>query len=149
MAKRRIKSRPAKPPPLTLSFATDLDKRARKLAAGRGRDFWTVKETGDYLVDYEAGERLAEQFLRYLNLDPDIGLGLSVLGWIARDMIAKGRFEGLEVGFFYRVSRACLDHPLLRLTADQSTPPMMTEAQFEERYAAATREHRERMKNRA
>ena len=38
-----------------------------------------------------------------------------------------GRFSGLEVGFF-RLSCACLDHPLLRLPADKSFLPLQVKA---------------------
>ena len=50
------------------------------------------------------------------------GSSLSVLGWIVRDTIGKGSFTGAEVGLFNRVSQGCIDHPLLRITADTSVP---------------------------
>jgi hypothetical protein len=63
-------------------------------------------------------------------------------------MIAKGRFDGLEVGFFDRISYACLDDPFLRLTADQH-PPRLTKALFKKLYEAQTRAHREKIEKRA
>lgn len=118
-----------------------MSKRSIKARAAKDLP-WTAEETGDYAADCDEGTRLAEQFLRDLNADPEHRLPL--LGWLVRDMIAKGRFGGLEVGFFDRISRACLDHPLLRLTADWSVPPF-TKALFEKAYAAQTRAHREGM----
>jgi hypothetical protein len=156
-AKRRTKSISTKSNPVSkLSFVTDKRDKNGKILRGRGFDYWTATQTpklptpllgGDFGADCEAGERRAEEFLRYLNRDPEVYD--PALGWIVEAMIAKGCFGALEIGFFSRISRACLDHPPLRLTANQSTPPMMTEAEFEERYAAQTRAHRERMKKSA
>jgi hypothetical protein len=139
MRKQHTKARPARP---ELSFVTERDKKTRKLT-DHGCDWWSVTAAGDYAADCNTGVQLAEEFLRHLNRNREL-CRTSELGWIVRDMIAKGRFTGLEVGFFSRISRACPDHPFLRLTADQSVPPF-TEALFEEHCANQTRAHRERM----
>ena len=106
--------------PASLSFVSDdIDKRS----------FWNVTSTGgDWAEDCHHGSQLAEEFLRYLN--DDARGSLSILGWIVRDIIGKGSFKGVEVGFFNRISRACIDHPLLRLTAETSVPAF-TKAAFE------------------
>jgi hypothetical protein len=127
MPKHRTKASTAKPELSFADFATE-------------RDWWSVTATGGYADDCNKGVRQAEEFLRHFNRDHG---ERSELGWIVRDMIAKGRFTGLEVGFFSRISDALPDHPLLRLTSDQSVPPF-TKALFEKRYAEQTRAHREK-----
>jgi hypothetical protein len=130
MPKPRTKASSAKPDPTTaLSFVAERDKKTRKLT-DNGRVWWSIEGTGDYLIDCGAGARLAEEFLRYHNATREH----FILGWIVRDMIAKGRFTGVEVGFFRRISRACPDHPLLRLTSDQCSE-VMTKAQLENWHA--------------
>ncbi len=142
MSEHRTKSRSAKPDAAAvLSFVAKRDKKGTKLVP---YDFWSVEETGDFVADCNEGVRLAEEFLRELNAKNS----MAKLGWIVRDMIAKGRFSGLEVGFFSRISWACVDDPFLRLTADHSVPPF-TKAVFEKHYAEQTRKHRERTGQRA
>jgi hypothetical protein len=79
MPKHRTKSSSAKPGPEgALSFVTGKRDKNGKILRGQGRGYWSVKEIpksstpllgGDYGADCEAGERRAEEFLRYLNLD--------------------------------------------------------------------------------
>jgi hypothetical protein len=67
--------------------------------------FWNHHASGDYGADCSAGEEEAEAFLRRLSWEQK----LYALGWLVRDMIARGRFTGIEAGFFHRISEACLN----------------------------------------
>lgn len=65
-----------------------------------GRDFWAVSPTGRWELDRFIGRKLADEFLLYYQQDRF----QSLLGLIVKDMIAKGRFTGIECGFFTRLS---------------------------------------------
>jgi hypothetical protein len=67
--------------------------------------FWNHQASGNYGADCTVGEEEAETFLRRLSWEQK----LYALGWLVRDMIARGRFTGVEAGFFHRISQACLN----------------------------------------
>jgi hypothetical protein len=60
--------------------------------------------SGDYSSDCSQGERHAAEFLRVLQF----GRQCFVLGWKVREMIERGRFTGVEAGFFHTISKALL-----------------------------------------
>jgi hypothetical protein len=88
------------------------------LPALRTRGFWDFAPSGDYAEDCATGEQEAEAFLRRLSWEQK----LYALGWLVRDMIAGGRFTGVEAGFFHRISLACLNSSEinLRLVAEHN-----------------------------
>lgn len=71
--------------------------------------FWNEPETGNYWEDCANGERRAQEFLRVLQARRE---GF-MLGLMARDMIARGRYGGVEVGFFHRISLLLSGHDIL------------------------------------
>jgi len=78
-----------------------------------GYDFWCIPATGNYERDCAEGERLASEYVLRMQMHPRPGM----LGWIVRDMIAKGRFSGVEVGFFQGLSA--------HISAKSSRPPAL------------------------
>lgn len=62
--------------------------------------YWNEEESGDYWKDCMRGEQRARMFSGEL----DTAREMFMLGWIVRDMIDKGRYGGVEVGFFHRLS---------------------------------------------
>jgi hypothetical protein len=80
-------------PMLALPFVAD-----RPRGDKRGRCFWHVVPTGDYMVDFRTGEKLAQQYLGFRD-----GM-LPLLNWIVGDMPRP--LTGIEVGFLYLISRA-------------------------------------------
>ena len=104
MAKSR--TRQAKPgkepwPKGELSF-THLRVKPKMSKAGRlsPRDFWVVKETGDWSVDNRIGEILASELLEAMRDTRDPNL----LGQCVADMIEHGHFGGIECGFLFAFS---------------------------------------------
>jgi hypothetical protein len=81
--------------------------------------FWNEQETGNYWKDCAHGERRAQEFMRVLRARQE---GF-MMGLMVRDMIRSGRFGGIEVGFFHRISATLQGRDLLRLvpTADHDT----------------------------
>jgi hypothetical protein len=63
---------------------------------GTSRNFWTVTRTGHYAWDNFLGTGLADQLLKTMRSDRHHYITLNL---VIRDMIAGGRFEGVEVGF--------------------------------------------------
>jgi len=90
--------------PLAKRFATPyIHEMLTRWLPKRGRagyDFWNAAATGNYERDCAEGERLASEYVLRMQMQPRPAM----LGWIARDMIAKGRFSGVEVGFFQGIS---------------------------------------------
>jgi hypothetical protein len=62
---------------------------------GGGRNFWTVRRTGDYGWDCILGQGLAERVLRTI----EQGAHHELLRNIVADMVRGGTFGGVEVGF--------------------------------------------------
>lgn len=62
--------------------------------------FWNEAPSGDYRADCARGEMRAAEFIHRLNAERDYCL----LGFMVRDMVYAGRFNGPEVGFFDRLS---------------------------------------------
>jgi hypothetical protein len=69
----------------------------------RTHGFWSHQASGDYGADCTSGEREADAFLLRLRT----ARKFFMLGWMVRDMIARGTYTGLEAGFFHRISKAC------------------------------------------
>ena len=59
-----------------------------------------VTESGDYGADCLAGRDQAARALNYMNANSCP----TMLGHLVEAMIARGRFSGLEVGFFQAIS---------------------------------------------
>jgi hypothetical protein len=78
----------------------------RTVPVVRTHGFWTHQASGDYGADCAHGEREAEAFLLRLNT----ARKFFILGWMVRDMIARGRFSGIEAGFFHRISESCAEN---------------------------------------
>lgn len=62
---------------------------------GAGVVFWSAEASGDYASDCERGRDEARRLLARCAS----GVSLPPLAWMIRDMIALGRFGGVEVGF--------------------------------------------------
>ena len=69
--------------------------------------WWDVQETGHWSHDCYIGAEYGRIFLaesKHLSIRP-------MLGWIVRDMIARGRFTGVEAGFVNAIAAKALDEP--------------------------------------
>jgi hypothetical protein len=62
-------------------------------------------QSGDYAADCSQGERNGAEFLRVMQF----GRQCFMLGWKVREMIERGRFTGVEAGFFHSISAALLN----------------------------------------
>lgn len=67
----------------------------------RGRSHWAVTETGDWVTDAHNGEVHAAALVAELRA----GAGGETLAWAIRDMIARGRYSGIEAGFASALAR--------------------------------------------
>jgi hypothetical protein len=61
------------------------------------RNFWVVKDTGDWSVDNRLGEILASTLLEAMRASGDPNL----LGNCVADTIEHGHFGGVECGFLF------------------------------------------------
>lgn len=68
-----------------------------------GPDFWAIESTGHYPTDCERGREAGIDLHRVLYFDNAEPM---VLGSIARAIVAKGRYCGIEVGFFQQVAES-------------------------------------------
>ena len=77
------------------------------MLGGLRRNFWAVESSGDSLADAEAGMFYAAAHLRYVQINSPISNTSPLLGWIVRDMQAKGKEEVNQVwiSFFSSLSR--------------------------------------------
>lgn len=67
---------------------------------GRPRHFWCVKEPKSWIEANALGELYADMVIDHMkfhNLEP-------LLGWVMCDMIAEGRWGGVEIGFAGRIA---------------------------------------------
>lgn len=58
---------------------------------------WQPPRTGNYKKDCATGREIAEALMCNQGSPSD-------LGWIVRSMVTAGKFDGVEVGFFHRIS---------------------------------------------
>jgi hypothetical protein len=65
----------------------------------RGR--WSVAETGQWNRDNERGEKLANECVDYMIRHDNY---LPLLSDVIHDMVDKGRFGGVEVGFMHQIA---------------------------------------------
>ncbi len=87
---------------LHMGFIADKCDKNGKAMRGKGRDWWHVKETGDFLLDHALGEKLATEFLRYGRQRGR----RSILAAIIEGMIEKGpkHCRGVRMGFLSVIS---------------------------------------------
>jgi hypothetical protein len=71
---------------------------------GFHRIFWAVESTGDFSMDTEKGAAMADLAIRYAAENGFPGL----IGWCVQDMIARGKYEGLEIGFMGRLATVAI-----------------------------------------
>ncbi|MCG5240856.1 hypothetical protein ACIU1J_05420 [Azospirillum doebereinerae] len=88
------KPKPKRMPPL--SFMKDVPDGKRKTR----RIFWAV-EASDYLDDNERGFQYAAELFAHME---ETGYSFLV-NFIIRDMIAAGRFGGVEIEFIERIGQ--------------------------------------------
>lgn len=63
------------------------------------KDFWTIKATGDWGADNQTGKAAADELLAEM-----AGSGVPItLSSVARAIVEKGAWTGVEVGFFTRI----------------------------------------------
>jgi hypothetical protein len=68
------------------------------------RDFWSVKESGNWSRDIATGRAHAREALRFMHEER----ASHVLNWIASEMIQKRHFGPIEVGFFHELGTIML-----------------------------------------
>jgi len=83
---------PAQPLPFTHSGTSDDSTRS----------FWAVDADDDWIADCEVGAEYGRIYVDRLRSTA----ACPPLGWIVKDMIGKGRYSGVEAGFFSVVGRA-------------------------------------------
>jgi len=66
----------------------------------QGADFWSIDPSGDYEADCRQGRAAALELSRFVFF----GEVPTILGSVARAIVQKGRFGGLEIGFFQQIS---------------------------------------------
>ena len=68
------------------------------------RDFWCADESGDWARDVVTGRIHAQDAMRFMREERTP----HPLNWIVADMMRKGRFGPLEVGFFQELGALVL-----------------------------------------
>jgi hypothetical protein len=88
------------PPAPDLPFVSDHPERHARGLHGTGRCFWDVKSSGVWCEDCELGAEYGRLYLEHLRRTgkPD-----PLMCWIVADMIAAGRWSGVECGFVQTV----------------------------------------------
>jgi hypothetical protein len=103
-----INSRPRTPSvgELTDLIADHLDTPAPALADnsldGNGRRYWDVISTGKWAEDCRTGEEYGRIYLETVRS----GKRHPLLCWIVHDMITRGQYTGVEIGFIQKVFAA-------------------------------------------
>jgi hypothetical protein len=72
--------------------SNDFERAVAKLSFVRGRNFWHVEPTGDWVDENKIGRRLGLEYLEFQQRHD-----LPILGWIVKDMPRE--FTGIEVAF--------------------------------------------------
>jgi hypothetical protein len=88
-------------------------RRQQSTAMAVSGQFWQGGEGADWCADSDAGGHKGDDYLLRLTAAREGFL----LGFIARDMIARGTYGGAEAGFFHRISMALLGANSLPLAA--------------------------------
>lgn len=71
-----------------------------------GNDFWNVPSTGNWSQDCQTGRDRADRFIAALGKRTD---KMCMFTASMRDMVAKGRWSGVEVGFCQRVAELAVE----------------------------------------
>lgn len=64
-------------------------------------DMWSVVESGDWAADNRTGAKFANELLGYMREDTN---RVPMLGHVIRDMVQKGQFGPIEIGFVHRLA---------------------------------------------
>lgn len=89
------------------------DSLEARLPFVRGASMWSVVETGNWSADNREGGRFAGDLILLLQE----GRHAPLLGHSVREMVRRGHFGAIEVGFFHRISA--------ELSARKGLPPML------------------------
>lgn len=65
-----------------------------------GPNIWAVQETGDWGDDNRAGARYAGELICHLRRN---GRHKPLLGHIVRELVRRGKYGAIEIGFFHRL----------------------------------------------
>lgn len=68
-------------------------------------EFSHLARTGDFIADCGLGTLFAQQFVTWMRTTNEPFR----LGWLAKEMVEAGRFEGVEVGFWRAIANMLLD----------------------------------------
>lgn len=82
----------------TLIFIDDSDRQEE-------RSWWRVSTTGNFGFDNELGVMLGQRTAAHLRKHKN---QTYLLGWIIRDMVKSGNFNGVEIGFFHALAKAII-----------------------------------------
>lgn len=63
--------------------------------------FWAVSPTGDNTEDNRKGAEYAQELIDFLANNPE---SMPLLGRVVQDIISHGKYDGITVGFFHRLS---------------------------------------------
>ena len=64
-------------------------------------NMWAVTETGDWTVDTRTGAKYASELTAFMEEDP---CRVPMLGHVIRDMVQRGKFGAIEIGFCHHLS---------------------------------------------
>ena len=102
------RARPRVDPPRVLDTSASLpftaDPKDKGGMHGTGRRFWEVASSGDWADDCAVGGQYARIYLNRIRYREPAPL----LGWVIGDMIARGRYTGMEAGFAQGIAEAVL-----------------------------------------
>ena len=65
-------------------------------------NFACMPETGDYATDCETGRRTAEDLIVWMAKAP--ATNTSALGKVVQEIVKRGRWEAVHIGFFQRLA---------------------------------------------
>ena len=66
------------------------------------KNFARMPETGDYATDCETGRRTAEDLIMWMAKAP--GTNTPALGKVVQEIVERGRWEAVHIGFFQRLA---------------------------------------------
>ncbi|WP_380786813.1 hypothetical protein [Sphingomonas sp. R86521] len=73
------------------------------------KNFARMPETGDYATDCETGRRTAEDLIMWMAKAP--ATNTPALGKVVQELVERGRWEAVHIGFFQRLADRSLPAP--------------------------------------
>lgn len=92
-----------------LPFVADIKDKNEVSKRGKGRDFWDIRPTGDYIIDCNTGRQYGALALKFMREEGDTPFLTQIVFDMMKNTNSKNK--GIEVGFLHFIASAAMHCP--------------------------------------